>query len=349
MGDAVSETNRTHKPTPKRLRDFRKRGEIAQSRDLISSVTLLSGLLGMAFGAASAWAALCAMTRAAAVGADTSELLATARHGFVSAVGPVLATSLAGCLLAGGVQLGWPPALRPLGFDIGRWFSFQGVIEVFSPRAMARRLLGAMAKVLVIGAVIAAVVASEVGDLAMMGDPRLLPSRLASAGWKLALAAGLAFAALGAIDYFFARRRLTNKMMMSTDEIRREMRESDGDPMVKGQRRRRMRELAKRRIVAETRRADVVLVNPTHYAVALRYRAADGGAPRVVAKGTDEVAARIREAARSAGVPILSRPPLARALWKFCPEGKEIPAALYHAVAEVLAYVYRIRHQRRAM
>ena len=124
------------------------------------------------------------------------------------------------------------------------------------------------------------------------------------------------------------------------------MRESEGDPMLKARRRRRMRELAKRRVIAETRKADVILVNPTHYAVALRYRAADGGAPRVVAKGTDELAARIREAARAAGVPVISRPPLARALWKLVPEGQEIPSQLYHAVAEVLAYIYRLRDRR---
>src|SRR5262249_60596148 len=109
-----------------------------------------------------------------------------------------------------------------------------------------------------------------------------------------------------------------------------------------------MRELAKRRLVSAVKTADVVVVNPTHYSVALRYRAGEGTAPRVVAKGRGAVAARIRELARQAGVPIMPQPPPARLLHEVVPEGREIPANLYKAVAEILAYVYRLRNGRRA-
>ena len=106
-----------------------------------------------------------------------------------------------------------------------------------------------------------------------------------------------------------------------------------------------MRELAKRRLAAAVKTADVVLVNPTEYAVALRYRAGEDRAPRVVAKGRHAVAERIRDLARRAGIPIMPQPPLTRLLHKLVPEGKEIPRTLYHAVAEVLAYVYRLRRR----
>ncbi len=342
----MSDASRTHKPSPKRVKDFRKRGEIAVSRDLTSAVTLGLGLVGAAFGAAATWSGFCAMTRTATAGGALDDVASAARDGFLIAVAPALIAAAVGCLIAGGLQLGWPPALKKPGFDVSRWFGFHGVKEVLSPAAMARRLLGAVAKVVVIGAVAALVLRGEIDELTNISDARVLPSRLGGAALRLVAVAALAFAGLGAIDFLMSRRRLGKRMMMTPDELRREHKESEGDPHVKGRRRRRMRELAKRRLVAETRKADVVLVNPTHYAVALRYDAGRDGAPRVVAKGTDEVAARIREAARGAGVPVVSRPPLARALHKLVPEGQEIPPQLFHAVAEVLAYIYRLRGAR---
>jgi flagellar biosynthesis protein FlhB len=136
-------------------------------------------------------------------------------------------------------------------------------------------------------------------------------------------------------------------MMMSAEEIKYEHRQSEGDPQIKGARRRRMRELARRRLSSDVKKADVVLVNPTHVAVALRYDSDADGAPRVLAKGKGEVAEKIREMARKAGVPILSRPPLARLIYKLVPAGAEIPAGLYKAVAEVLAYIYALRARHR--
>jgi len=149
--------------------------------------------------------------------------------------------------------------------------------------------------------------------------------------------------ALAAVDYYLARRRMAEQMRMSPDEVKREHREQEGDPMIRGRRKARMRELARRRIAAAVAKADVVVVNPTHYAVALRYDDKTDAAPVVVAKGVDEQAEKIREIARSNSVPVLSRPPLARALYKHVKEGRVVPANLYRAVAEVLAYVYRIR------
>jgi flagellar biosynthesis protein FlhB len=342
----MSDASRTHKPTPKRQKEFRKRGEIALSRDLTSATTFAVGLAGAAAGAVSAWGALCSLTRTAASGGDLDDVARAARDGFTVAVAPVLVASLVGCVLGGGLQLGWPPAFKKPGFDLGKVVGFAGVADVLSPRAMARRLLTALAKVVLVGGVVALVVRAEVSDGLALADPRLLPGRLGHAALRLGAAAALVLGGLAALDYALARRRISERMKMTPDEIRREHREQEGDPHVKGRRRRRMRELAKRRLVAETKKADVVLVNPTHYAVALRYDATASGAPRVVAKGTDDVAGRIREAARSAGVPVLSRPPLARALHKLVPEGHEIPPKLFHAVAEVLAYVYRLRDRR---
>jgi len=344
----MSDDNKTHKPTPKRVKEFRKRGEIAQSKELTSAGALGVGLVGLAMGASAAWQGLCDLTRSAAEGMPLDQVAGRASHVFVLSVMPVVVAALVGCLLAGGLQLGWPPVLKTPGFDPSRWFSIAGVTDAFSPKAMGRRLGSALAKVAALGGVVALVVSTQTTELSTVSDPRALPHRLGGAVMHLVIIATAALAALAALDYLLARRRIGSKMKMSVEEIKREGREQEGDPQVKGQRRRRMRELSRRRLVSETKKADVVIVNPTHYAVALRYQADGGGAPRVVAKGSDEVALRIREIARAAGVPVLSRPPLTRALFKLVPEGKEIPSQLYHAVAEVLAYVYRLRAPRSA-
>ncbi len=344
----MSDASKSHKPTPKRQREFRQRGEVAHSRDVTAAATLLAGTVALAVSAGAVWRALCATARVAVSGERLSAVTATARHAFVVAVAPVLIAALVAALVTGALQLGWPPVLRWPKFDLTRPFTFGGLTSALSPKAALARLGAAAVKVVAIGAAVAAVLAGGASALTVGDGPDALIRAIGGALLKVTLAAAVVFGALAAVDLIKNRRALAKKMMMSTDEVRREMREAEGDPTLKARRRRRMRELAKRRVLAETRKADVILVNPTHYAVALRYRAADGGAPRVVAKGTDALAARIREAGRAAGVPIISRPPLARALWKLVPEGKEIPSQLYHAVAEVLAYIYRLRDRRAA-
>ena len=153
----------------------------------------------------------------------------------------------------------------------------------------------------------------------------------------------IALAAFAALDFLWQRWRFEQDLRMTRHEVREEQRESEGDPHVRLRFRRAHRELARRRMLADVKDADVVLTNPTHVAVALRYRADEGAAPKVVAKGADELAAKIREAARAAGVPIVERRALARALFASVKVGAEIPPALYRAVAEILAYIYAVR------
>ncbi len=343
----MSEDGRTHAPTPKRVRSFRTRGEFAHARELTGAATLGLGLIAAIALAGTSWSALCDLTTAAMTGGDRAVLGQGARSAYLAAAGPTLIGALVGCLVVGGLQLGWPPALRAVKFEPARWFALHGLIDVLSPKAMVRRLAGAMVRLIAIAVVVVIVTLPELRSAATV-DPYALLPRLDHAVTAIALAGAATMLAIGGLEYLRTRRDLSGRMKMTTAELKQEMREQEGDPQVKGNRRRRMRELARRRAVVATRTADVLLVNPTHYAVALRYRAAEGGAPRVVAKGVDELALRMREAARAAGVPVVSRPPLARALHKLVADDAEIPSALYHAVAEVLAYVYRLRDRRGA-
>ena len=342
----MADPQRTHKATPKRIREFRKRGDIALSRDLVSAATLTGGFIGLLAGAGASRSALLDLTRKAAMASDgigPVGLPSAALHGFLVATGPAMVGAAAGALIAMLAQLGWPPAFKLPGFDLTRMSPVKNLPNTLSPVGMLRRSGAAVGKLVLIGAIVVMALRHRVvaGELEASGLGALAFGLVRRAMW---LVLGV-LAVIAAIDYFLARRRMAGQMRMTADEIKREMREMDGDPMIRGRRKQRMRELAKRRMAVAVARADVVVVNPTHYAVALRYDDKLDAAPIVVAKGVDEQAEKIREIARSKGVPVLSRPPLARALYKHVKEGRSVPANLYRAVAEVLAYVYRLRQR----
>jgi flagellar biosynthetic protein FlhB len=217
--------------------------------------------------------------------------------------------------------------------------------STFAPSGMVRRSGAAVTKLVVVGAIVTLALRHHV-----VSDT-LEASGLGALAWGLVrrtmwLVLGV-LGVLAAVDYLLARRRMATQMRMTPDEVKRDHREQEGDPMIRGRRKQRMRELARRRIAKAVASADVVVVNPTHYAVALRYDDKKDAAPIVVAKGVDEQAEKIRELARGHSVPVVSRPPLARALYKHVKEGRVVPANLYRAVAEVLAYVYRVRRGNR--
>ena len=152
-------------------------------------------------------------------------------------------------------------------------------------------------------------------------------------------------ALLSGLDFLWQRRRHEKQLRMSRQEIKDEVKQSEGDASVKARFRRAARELGKRRMLTEVARADVVITNPTHFAVALRYRSLEGLAPRVVAKGAGDLAQKIKDAARAAGVPIVERRALARALYRSVEIGQEVPPKVYRAVAEILAYIYSLRQR----
>ena len=340
---------RIHEPTPKRVEEFRKRGEVASSRDLTMVATIAGGAIaGVAFGQRS-MAAISDNLRGTLIALDGANIdlaLAHTASAFVTAAAPVCIGAVAGYLLSI-VQRGFPLSLAWPKFDLTRPFGLQGIGNVLNPKAGAGRALKSFAKLAVV---------AMAGYLALRGelarfiaepalDVRGTAHGLGSAMLKLCMTAGFALAVLAAIEFIQAKRQLAQKMRMTPEEIKREYKEQEGDPMIRRKRRQRMREISRRRLVTAVKSADVVVVNPTEYAVALRYRAGEDRAPKVVAKGRGAVAERIRELARTSGIPILAQPPLARLLHKVVPEGREIPSNVYHAVAEVLAYVFKLRRR----
>jgi flagellar biosynthetic protein FlhB len=252
----------------------------------------------------------------------------------------VMAVALASPLLVGGWLFSGKAVmpnfakLNPIN-GIGNMFSSNALVELF--KAVAKALVVGLVAWLVVMKQKDAVIGLAVEPL-KLGTVHLL-NMLGSS--FLFIVGALGF--IAAIDGPYQVWHYANKLKMTRQELIQESKESDGNPQIKAKIRQMQREMAKRRMMADVPTADVVVTNPTHFAVALKYDDGMRGAPRVVAKGTDEVAAKIREIAREHKVTMLEAPPLARALFKHTEIGDEIPEALYAAVAEVLAYVFQLR------
>jgi flagellar biosynthetic protein FlhB len=235
---------------------------------------------------------------------------------------------------------------KPLMPDFNRLDPLQGLSRIVSLQGVVE-MLKAIIKTALIGGVAAWVVWSNIGAvLGLVAEPlnsgMVHLVRLAGSSF-LIMAGSMTLVAV--IDVPFQVWDHGRKLRMTREEVRQENRETEGDPQVKQRIRSQQREMARRRMMSEIPKADVVVTNPTHYAVALRYQGDAMHAPQVVAKGSHLLAQRIGEIAREHKVPVLEAPPLARALYRHAELGDEVPAALYTAVAEVLAYVYQLRRQ----
>ena len=333
---------RTEQPTPRRLREARRRGEVARSADLSAAAALVGGLAGLAAWGGGIAEALARSLRAAVAapspGADATALL---REGAVLVLRlslPPAGCALAAAFLAGALQTGAlfaPDALRP---RLERLDPLRGLARLLSPEQALRAALG-VAKAAVLVSVLVSWSRGASGRLAALPGAAaagaLAAALPALAGLVVRLAAALAL--LGLVDLALERRRFLRALRMTRDEVRRELREEEGDPAHRSERRRAHRAVLESGPVA---RATVVVVNPTHVAVALRHDRGADGAPRVLAKGTGLGAWRIRSAARRAGVPIVRDVPLARALHRLAEVGDEIPEELYDAAAALLAHLY---------
>ena len=235
-------------------------------------------------------------------------------------------------------------ALQP---NFGRMNPIAGLGNMISARAGVE-LLKAIVKTVLVGSVAWVVIMGQ--KEAIFGLPlENLHAGMAHVGHMMAVCFMSIVAALvviAAIDAPYQMWHYANKLKMTHQEVVQESKESNGNPQIKAKIRQQQREMARRRMMSEIPTADVIVTNPTHFAVALKYTEGGGGAPKVVAKGADEVAAKIRELGAEHNVPLLEAPPLARALYKHTELGDEIPEALYAAVAEVLAYVFQLRSYR---
>jgi flagellar biosynthetic protein FlhB len=348
--------NRTEKPTKKRRDEARKKGQVARSQDLTSAAVMLGGLVALIITAPTMLGHFMDLVRTGltqsgdtrlAGRAGLSTLMVWSGTAMLQIAMPVALAATACGVLASVVQN------RPhlTGSAIAPQWS------KLNPRTGIKRLVGTRAlfdagkTVTKTGVVaLAAFLAiwprlADLGELAGAAPGEIL-IQLASAIMTLAMYVCAAFLLIGIIDFAWQRYQHEKSLKMTKEEVRQETRQSDLAPEVRGAIRRRQFARARQRMIADVATADVVVTNPTHFAVALRY---DGSrpAPEIVAKGVDLVAKAIREAAEAASVPVLTSPPLARALYREVEIGQMIPDEFFAAVAEVLAFVFRTAGRRR--
>ncbi len=336
-------SEKTEEATPKRQRDARAKGQVARSRDLVGALLLLAAALAIG-GAAPRWVeqlrglvALVVSAVASPRPAALVPLLGVALETGLSAAAPVLAATVAAAVLGTLVQTGPVFASDAIGFDLGRLDPIEGARRLLSLRGLVELLRG-LVKLAVVGAVAYVTLrdaAHGLGGLGGRGVEAVLESA-ATLGRTLVVRVGGATLALGLLDLFYQRWQLAKDQRMSKDEVKREHKDSEGDPHAKQERERVRREIAQHDLLESVRSATVLVVNPTHLAVALRFdEDGDQAAPEVVGKGQDELARRMIRAAEEAGVPVLRDIPLARGLFEL-EVGEEIPERLYDAVASVL-------------
>ena len=349
-----SDLEKTEPASPRRLEKAREEGQVARSRELVTFVMLATGLAclwsmgeSMAVQLGSALRNGLQFERAAAF--DTSHMMVQAGNAVLHALQaliPLLALMVVAALVAPMLLGGWLLSAKSLAPKFSKLNPIAGIGRMFSAETLAE-LIKTIVKSLLVGSIAWWVISGNLQIImALMSEPvhEALAHTLKIVASSCALIIG-SLLLVAAIDVPYQLWSHHKKLRMSREDLRQEQKESDGDPQVKAQIRRQQQQMAKRRMMAEVPKADIIVTNPTHFAVALKYSDKDMRAPRVIAKGTDLVALRIRELAKEHHIPVLEAPPLTRALYRHTRLDAEIPVALYAAVAEVLAWAYQLHRQ----
>ncbi|MFP4208663.1 MAG: flagellar biosynthesis protein FlhB [Wenzhouxiangella sp.] len=352
MAENDTSQERTEQPTPKRLDDARKKGQVPRSRELSMTLVMLVGSMTLLF-MGERFARGVADVMRAGFGFDQSllasheammQFFAEQSMNAIITLLPLLIILLVTAVLAPATIGGWNFSFQALQPKLERLDPIKGIKRVFGPKGLME-LLKTLGKFLVVGIAAAILIwhlAERFTGLAALDSiPAMVEATSMVAFALIVLSATLII--IAAIDVPFQLYQHTKQLKMTRQEVRDEMKQTEGKPEVKAKIRQLQQEIASRRMMEDVPRADVVITNPTHFAVALRYEAGKMDAPIVVAKGADLVAAAIRRVAEENEVPLLEAPPLARALFHAVDIGQAIPAGLYVAVAEVLSWVYQVR------
>jgi len=352
MAESESGAERTEEPSARRLQEARGRGQVPRSRELTNFATMIGGsAVLIAVGKSLALQLATIMRNGLAIDVrridNASSMSAALSDAIIGAVGmllPVFGALIALVLLAAVALGGWNFSMQAMIPDFARMSPLSGIKRIFGLHGVSE-LGKALLKVVMVGGVCAAVVNRLFKDVLALGH--MAPRTAIGEGASLLSSAFVwlcaSLALVAAVDVPLQILQYKRSLRMTRQEQRDEAKESDGRPEVKQRIRQLQQQMARRRMMHKVPAADVVVVNPTHFAVALKYDAKRMRAPRVVAKGVDLVAQNILRIAREHRVPVFESPKLARALYRSTDLNREIPAGLYVAVAQVLSYVFRIR------
>jgi len=352
---AETSGDKTEQATPKKLEEAFNKGQFARSPEVQTAFVLLAALGALTLSGREMWHIMADTEVSVFSHLHDTPLAASVMQGYASngalvfgrCVWPVLAATMTAGLLAGGIQTRFRASPEALTINWARLNPMEGFKRVFSMRAAVPTAISAV-KFTIITALSYDVVKTVLADPIFHSsvDVVRISQFMAESSFKIITRVAMALVVLAGADYGYQFWRTNQDMKMTKEEIKDETKNSEGNPQVKAQQRRKRKAMTKRKMLAEVPKADVVLINPTHIAVALRYDRKTMRAPKIVAKGTRLNALRIREIAAEHQVPIVENKPLARLMFKYGRVGGEIPAELYAAVAEVLAWVYRVNAYR---
>ena len=343
---------RTEQATPRRRQEARQKGQVAKSRELASVAVLMGGLFTLYWGGAFMFHNLSVSIRyyfmnAGQIVVNDTNILGIAYlvlKQLFMILAPIFLVVMAVGVLANVLQFGFIFSSDPISPKFSRINPLEGLKRLFSLQSLAEFLKGLL-KLIIVGYVAFITVKKHMVYLPLMlqETPFQIMKGVGFISFEIFWKSCAVMAVLAILDYLFQRWEFEKNLRMTHQEIKEEYKQTEGDPQVKARIRSIQRDMARRRMMAEVPEADVVITNPTRLAIALKYEPGVMEAPKVVAKGAGFVAEKIREIAQRHDVPVVENKPLAQALFKMCEVGDLIPESLYKVVAEVLAYVYRLK------
>jgi len=350
----VAMQDRTEPATPRKRDEARKEGRVAKSSDLISAVVLLFGLFIIRAAGPYMWEGMCNVYKDTLSNLHKNDLTVDGMQSLAISYGirfgliclPILVGTSAVAFVANVMQIGFRVTPKAMAPNLNKLDPIKGMTKLFSIRS-AVEVFKSVLKVAVVSWFVYSFLKNAYPrflDLAGM-TPQQIGAVIGMLAWQLVIRGCMIILIIGILDFFYQKYQFEQSLKMTKQEVKDEYKRMEGDPQVKGKIKQRQFELARRRMMRDVVRADVVITNPTHYAVAIRYDSSEMSAPTVLAKGQRLLALKIREIAETNGIPIVENPPVARLLYRTVEVGQQIPEELYQAVAEILAYVYQLNEK----
>jgi len=352
---AAEDEGRTETATPKKREDARKKGQVAKSIEINTAFLFLAAFTSLKFFGSYMRMSFENFFTYSFNNISSVETFFEPRHlsnnianiffTIIKITGPVILSIMIAGLVASFIQVGWSPSLEPMSPKFSKLNPIAGFKRMFSSNSLME-LTKAIFKVVILGSVIYSQIQKEIPtflSLIDMSIPQILGyvgNLVLSIGFRIAII----FLFMAIADFAYQKYKFEDSIKMTKQEIKDEHKQSEGDPQVKAQIRQKMREMSMRRMMQSVPEADVIITNPTHYAIAIKYNPEKGTAPIVTAKGADYIAQKIKEAAVENNVEIVENKPLARTLYAAVDIGEEIPPELYQTVAEILAFIYNLKN-----
>ena len=348
---------KSEQPTGKKLEESRKEGKVAKSTEINSFAVFATGML-MVFltqrflSSRISYFSVNIFRNLDILNINNNMLQGFAKDTlffFLITLAPVLAVLFVVSLVANIAQVGFNFSTKALKPKFSKFNPFTGIKKVFFSSGSFVELAKSLIKLVVIGGFTYSILSRFVlasSTLVELSIPEIV-KYMVDAAWELLWKISLLYIIIAAVDFIFQKKKFKKDMMMSKQEVKEENRQNEGDPQIKARIKKLQYQAARNRMMQSVPKADVVITNPTHYAVALKYDASKNAAPKVLAKGVDDLARKIKEVARENNIPVHEDRELARALYRICDIGDEIPSTLFKAVAQVLAYIYQIKNNKK--